>query len=488
MINNQYLKTFFDKSKKYDKSKKFNYSKKKETKLSNETIKYLEKLYSSNTDRGLNQINILREKFDSESQIILKNEMLDVSYYIEKYHNNFEYNIWNEKDVPLELEDINKNLCKQVIDFIQSSTEKKNNMLKYFGKGEIYGKYKTGDKEIPSNYRFIHNHLPFIKLADSIIIDDLVNKCTKQLDSSIYLYKIHKNQNFKELSVLATENTNEMTNVVLLDITKAFDNIEWNLVSTLLFRNLCKKMTEQQAYIYTNIFYIITTRRQMKYNNTNIKLQKGLPTGLPSSAILFTFIMEEIMDEWFTEYRYKNNIDFIINIYVDDIYIKFKNPDIAESVISSLINKFNKYNLHINNIKSKYYEKLNITSLKSILKDTDAYLGILFTRNIKKYGIFMLNEIKERQNIDNWKKIYNIISTNDDKETKIKLLGYLRYKLKPFIKKNINEKYDKLIIEFIKNNYINKISKNLILVIILVIILVYLMIFLIHFYQLIHIY
>ena len=65
---------------------------------------------------------------------------------------------------------------------------------------------------------------------------------------------------------------------------------------------------------------VIMKNRNFLYNNRKIKVNKGLATGLPSSTLAFTIIMDEIITRWFAETNYKNNEDFIINIYVDDIY------------------------------------------------------------------------------------------------------------------------------------------------------------------------
>jgi len=71
----------------------------------------------------------------------------------------------------------------------------------------------------------------------------------------------------------------------------------------------------------------------------NINYQKGLPVGLPSSNLVFSLIIDEIIFRWKNqnEHLFEIGKDFKLNIYVDDIYIKLFNLIIKDSVIITLI-------------------------------------------------------------------------------------------------------------------------------------------------------
>jgi hypothetical protein len=167
--------------------------------------------------------------------------------------------------------------------------------------------------------------------------------------------------------------------------------------------------------------------------------------------------------------QFKINKDFIINVYVDDIYLKINNGSQKSYVIvSTLINHLKKYKLTINLHKSKADEKLLLNKLiKNKLQETDYYLGIPFTRDIKLYGKLLLAEFKNKLDL-NWIDMYEILSKPESSYIKSKVFGFLNYKLHPFIHKT-NELYEKdktnknnekinLIKKFIFDNYV----KNLI--------------------------
>jgi hypothetical protein len=155
---------------------------------------------------------------------------------------------------------------------------------------------------------------------------------------------------------------------------------------------------------------------------------------------------------------YKIDIDFRINIYVDDIYIEILNKEKANEIISSLIIHLEYYKLFINKNKTKADPNLNIECINNAIFSTDYYLGIPFTRDIKLYGKIILAELNKKIHVD-WNDVYNILS--DDNPTLYKSIctGFFSYKLKPlymyYAKCNNNYNFDNDIIkQFIHDNYV----------------------------------
>ena len=300
------------------------------------------------------------------------------------------YNENNKNEQPIDNK-ISKKEIKYVIDFKNGNTLSREKIMNNMYYCTVFIKHKSGNLSNPDNYRYYINHPNIIKILDRLWYYEVLKKCNKLPDSEIF--KVSFN-NSNSLSIVANNNTLSKNNVLLLDIIKAYDSIEWNILEDLLYHNLKRKMNILYATEYIQQYMIILTNRIIKYNNKNINISKGIPTGLPSSILVFTFIMEEIIIRWMKINNFLNNIDFIINIYVDDIYIKILNISKTHLIISSLINQFNKYKLFINFNKSRIDNNLSVffeiaNNFKE-LKNTDLYLGIPFTRNIKLYKNIIL--------------------------------------------------------------------------------------------------
>jgi hypothetical protein len=138
--------------------------------------------------------------------------------------------------------------------------------------------------------------------------------------------------------------------------------------------------------------------------------------------------MDSIINEWLEENKgaFRINSDFIINIYVDDIYLKILNLELKEILIVTLIDKIKKYKFNVNFEKCKADEKLQLEFFTN-LEESDLYLGIPFTRDIRKYTEIIL----KRYGNETYKELYQKLITghNDSK----KIYGYFNYKLKPLL-------------------------------------------------------
>jgi hypothetical protein len=375
------------------------------------------------------------------------------------YHLKLEEKILRLKTEGSDEENVNiitKNITDKNIDDVYkykiANTLKRKDLMKNISICRIFAKYKSGDASQPNNFRYFVNHHNVIKIIDRLWCIELINKCGKNLPDP----KIFKSNLIKQFSPsvikTAASNTNNFDNVILLDIQKAFDSVNWTVLEYLLMSNLTRKINKTEATKLVEQYMVVMKNRNFLYNNRKIKVKKGLATGLPSSATIFTLIMDEIITQWFAKTNYRNNEDFIINIYVDDIYIKFLKYDRISEIINSLINFIEQYQLLINKQKSKVDPKLYLPDFPNKLSCNDFYLGIPFTRDIKLYGQIILKEFQTKH-INNltWQDIYNKIIMNDP--SKKSIIGYLNYKLKPII--NCEQTNTQIILDFIKDNFID---------------------------------
>jgi len=280
---------------------------------------------------------------------------------------------------------------------------------------------------------------------------DLINSCGTNLpDKNIYKANLVKAFNGSIIET-AVENTKSIDAVVLLDISKAFDSLEWDILEQLLKTNLSRKTSPEKAQELVDQYMTIMKNRKLYYNNNLITISKGIPTGLPSSNLVFTLVLEEILFRWFTKYNYKNYEDFIMSIYVDDIHMKILKKQNANKIITGLIDYLGLYKLNINISKSRVCPNLQV-DLPNKLSNKDFYLGIPFTRDIELYGKLILSDFQKNKLNLSWIQIYDILCKEKSDDTTKKIIGYFNYKLNPLLDNN-NENSKDVIKNFIFNNY-----------------------------------
>jgi hypothetical protein len=310
---------------------------------------------------------------------------------------------------------------------------------------------------------------------------ELIKKCGNNIpDNKIFKASLVKAFSGSIIDT-AIENTMSTEKVVLLDIMRAFDSLEWDVLEDLLESNLTRKIDSETAKDLVSQYMTIIKNRELYYNNHLIEISKGIPTGLPSSNLVFTLALEEILYRWFNDTKYVNQVDFRMNVYVDDIYLKIINIKETSNVVNSLIAYLESYKLNVNKYKSRADENLNLTIINK-LKETDYYLGIPFTRNIRLYGNLILNEFRKNKLDLTWKQIYDkLISDEPDEDVRV-IVGFMNYKLKPFLGSNPDENTFEVnkdkIIEFIWENYASEELKKIYLVYSMILLLTTIMVFL----------
>lgn len=226
----------------------------------------------------------------------------------------------------------------------------------------------------------------------------------------------------------------------------------WDTLERLLYANLSRKIDKNICKELILEYMIILKNKIVYYNDSIINVLSGIPTGLPSSKIVFHFVMEEIILRWlYINEKYISN--FTLNIFMDDIYFKFDEKICVNEInylIINLINYFKKFGLQINRDKLKFSHNIYTKKIGKILSDKDLYLGIPFTRNIQIYGQIILNQFNDRYNGNlSWHNIYDYILIQ--MKCSNSLLSYFSFKLKPIIGIHINEF---ILLEFIKTNYL----------------------------------
>ena len=360
-------------------------------------------------------------------------------------------NIGLEKEVNLIVKSVTDNEISQVYNFKVSNDFNRRNIMKDISRCTIFPKYKSGDTTKPENFRYLVNHHNVIKIIDRLWCVDLINSCGTNLpDKNIYKANLVKAFNGSIIET-AVENTKSIDSVVLLDISKAFDSLEWDVLEELLHSNLSKKTSPEKSKELVDQYMTIIKNRKLYYNNHLISNSKGIPTGLPSSNLVFTLVLEEILYRWFTQYNYKNYEDFIMSIYVDDIHMKILKKQNANKIVTSLIDFLGLYKLNINISKSRVCPNLEV-DLPNKLSSKDFYLGIPFTRDIELYGKLILSDFQKNKLNLSWVQIYDILCKEKSDDITKKIVGYFNYKLNPLLK-NDNENSKEVLKKFIFNNY-----------------------------------
>ena len=420
-----------------------------------EIINYLNKLWNDPPRTNNNRFyNIFTYFANIYYNYMNPNKLLDIKKNISELK-NIGFTLYNgtkiNNEQPIEHENIDQDLIT-VQEFLNGNNDTRKELLnKIVGrkrKGKkicyctIIYKYKRGLQVLDNyptnnldNFRFYINHHNTIKILDRIWMQNvIINSIDNLPDSNIFKVKLIKNDDPSELINVANNNTLSIDNVILLDLIKAYDSINWDVLRELLYYAMRRKMNIIYATELLEQYMCIITNRVVTYEKTVIKVSKSIPTGLPSSILVFTYIIEEIINRWLFENtnNFQINIDFIINIYVDDIYIKILNLSKTNIIIIILIKILNKYKLNISQDKSRISKNLNNNTFKE-LKYNDLYLGIPFTRDISVYMEIIINECNKKHNFNyTWRNIYDILTSSSHEHKKL-LIGYLNYKLKPIL-------------------------------------------------------
>ena len=413
-----------------------------------EMIKYLNNLYQSSDNFDSLKVEFKEDKCTS-TQLSQFNSMLSQNIDMICFSaNQGEYGKNLEKSLSLSKKSLKLNNKEQVM-LYRCNTDLNNygqirpNLYNQICRTQIFPKYKKNDTDNPDNFRYLFNHHKILKILDKLwsiqLIEDLI-KANKLLDNNIYKCNINMKYScsIKE-HAYAISQKNE--NKLLLDISRAYDSVSWKLIKTKLKLSLIDKLGNKGLKYYQKYTSLISNRK-CYYQDNLININKGVPTGLPSSILVFTLIFETIISEFMnrlTQLNIKHKIDYLISVYVDDICIEIINYR-YKNIISSLILKIiSRYGYKINIQKCYASSNLELKQF-NILSSQHFYLGLPFSNKPKEYLDACLNDFSSRYIKMNYNQIKIILQNSSYQESHIykKLRGFFQYKLYGLKKYNLS--------------------------------------------------
>ena len=322
--------------------------------------------------------------------------------------------------------------------------------LKKISKVNIFLKHKKGDTSDINNFRFLFQHNMYLKMIDKILTNELINSMIRNNnipDTNIYINNINKiiSDDIREKSNQILLN---MDNKILIDVSKAYDSINRNVLYKILTNVLTEKVSKLFASRFLNLYDKIISNRVIYYNDKEVNISKGIPTGLSSSNIIFILIFEYIFKGVIKQLNNKNIIhdkDYKLKIYVDDIAINIISVNKAKIIYDTITNNLNFYGFKVNKIKTKASKNLNLY-LKE-LKCGDMYLGLPFSNSIKNFLDIILKEFNSKYCKITYKDILRIKKLKDidiAKDLLKYITGFFNYKLYGLKKYNIPNSFDNI--------------------------------------------
>jgi hypothetical protein len=318
--------------------------------------------------------------------------------------------------------------------------------------------YEKKDKRLrlePSNSRCLvscDNRLKMLtrylkdNVFEDVFLSGKVNTNINRVKKCYITYENHQGQTVRKLHFESVSNiacTIHKTNskFMLLDLSNAYNNVYYTILYEVLNHYLDDETFSEGI---TNLI------RNIKYYDPKLKLRikrnKGIPQGCASSTDIFVLCMDYISKQIIAELKeqldLKYNVDYKMIIYVDDILILFKTPraeNLSMDIFKIFETLFNKYKFILNGKKSKCSPGLPNCSL-DVIKDSDKYLGVYFTKDLDTYLTYLDEEIKIKSLLNGKITSLNDCETYFDELTtknKMYLIGKLRYRLSPFVKDNI---------------------------------------------------
>ncbi|WP_026769407.1 antiviral reverse transcriptase Drt3b [Asinibacterium sp. OR53] len=237
------------------------------------------------------------------------------------------------------------------------------------------------------------------------------------------------------------------------DISKCFDSIYTHSIAwALLNKEIVKDTFPDVHSTFAGLFDKLM--QNLNYGETN-----GIIIGSEFSRIFAELILQQIDDAVYKELRKEGKVhkkDYEVFRYVDDYFVFYNEETTKESIHSLFKLELRKYKLHLNDSKSKLYDKPIITEL-SIAKQKISDLlnkDLTFKVNEQDKTVEVDKMVEEESSIDNdieeskeaKYKIY--VSSNKlitrfktiIKETKVEYKDILNYVLA-----SIDKKVEKLI-------------------------------------------
>lgn len=399
-----------------------------------EMIEHLKILWKSNSTFHSEKVNFqnLPENINLQN---FKNILKNISDNLVFRGNFGGYQESLEKELSLTKKSVmlNPKNCKLLylcLDDLMKYDRIRPDLFKNIKFADIFVKHKKGDVKDPSNFRFLSNHSKIFKIIDKFWTNRLINVLTKNNslpDKSIVRNSFDRKYatSIRDLAYEKLVRFHTGKKIVLLDVKKAFDSVTWNVLYEKLVNNLSRKVNNQFAKKIMNQYMFLNTKRCILFKDHVISFSRSIATGLPSSTIIYSLLIEELIYEW----KNKNNTsNLIVNTFVDDMYLEFEEENESKDLVESLIRFLGDNNLIINESKTK----TNIESLPySKITKSDCYLGLPFAKTKKDYIIECIKMFNERMKfVDyiNANEIIKILDSDDYEDEKKKINGFFNYK------------------------------------------------------------
>ena len=391
-------------------------------------IEYLESLWSSDDDYILPEKKFGKIK-KNISTSNFQNSLMKMSDNLVFRGNFGAYNDKLEKELSLTRKSIvlTKDSCKLLyncFDDLFRYNKIRESLFRKIKNADIFIKHKKNETDEPSNFRFLSNHHKLFKIIDKFWTNSLLTilKRNNNLpDKNIVRNNFDREYSvsIKELAVEKLKVYKSNKKIVMIDLQKAFDNVSWKTLEILLISNLSRKVNKSFAKKCVEQYMFLNTQRNIVYNSNNIKVKKSIGTGLPSSTIVFSLLIEELIYRWYQKENCKNDVD--INTYVDDMFLEFKKLDRVEYLVNSLFNILDEYNFVVNKSKTlTNIEELNFP----IIEEKDCYLGLPFANDKKTYISNCIELFQNRYYRINKDEIIEILKSDKYPKQRKEILGF----------------------------------------------------------------
>jgi len=396
-------------------------------------VEYLENLWSSEVVYNLPKVKFAKLK----NNIPIRKFQQSLTNMTDNliFRGNFgAYNDKLEKELSLNKNSIilSKDSCKLLyycFDDLFRYNMIRESLFRKICNATIFIKHKKNETDIPSNFRFLSNHHKLFKIIDKFWTNNLISILKK--NNSLPDKNIVRNNfdreysvSIKELAIEKLKIYKSNKKIVMIDLKKAFDNVCWKTLETLLTNNLTRKVNKEFAKKYIQQYMFLNSQRNIHYNSNNIKIKKSIGTGLPSSTIIFSLLIEEVIYQWYKRENCQEDVN--VNTYVDDMFLEFKKLDKVDYLINSLFNILTEYNFIVNKNKTL----TNIDNLGfPIIKDNDCYLGLPFSSSEEKYILNCIELFQNRYYNITRDEIVEILKNDDNPKVRKEILGFFNYKL-----------------------------------------------------------
>jgi hypothetical protein len=398
-----------------------------------EVIEYLTSLWSDNTNFPISTPKNLPPVTKLSSLSNFKSTLNKVSSNLVFQANFGAYSDKLEKELSLTKKQIKMNNGNTTLLYhcLSDLIIYDNIRPRFFNKikcADLFEKLKKGDNKDPKNFRYLSNHHKVYKIIDKfwcLSIVNILKRRNKLPDKNIVKNALHRKYNIsiRDQALEKLISYSNGTKVVLLDISKAFDSVSWYVIKDLLTKNLTRKVDSAYANKLVKQYLFLIGNRIIKFKNNIIKMKKSIATGLPSSTLVFSLLIEQIIYQW--QNLDPKNKQLKINTYVDDIFIEFLSTDCYSEITESLINYLGRYNLKVNPNKTK----TNIVSLPySQLASSDTYLGLPFANSVKTYIKECITMYQNKHHNKTAKQLVEILLDKDQVMMHKTINGFFNYK------------------------------------------------------------